>query len=134
VRVWSIRKRKGRSPYQLRLIVGGAPQAESFATFNLADAFRSELVRAMRAGEEFDPVTGRPVSWGREVSWYDHARAYAASRSAGSAPGTRKSRAVVLAAITVALTAGKRGRPDARVLAPGADLVGVRPTRGPAAR
>jgi hypothetical protein len=116
VRVWSIRRRKGKSPFQLRWIVGGEPQAESFLTRALAESFRNELLTAARAGEEFDPVTGRPVAWGREVSWYDHARDYAASRWTRSAPGSRRVRAVSLTAVTVALTAGKRGRPDVTVL------------------
>jgi len=116
VRVWSIRKRKGRSPFQLRWIVGDTPHAESFLTRALADSFRNKLLTAARAGEEFDAVTGQPVAWGREVSWHDHARDFAASRWARSAPGSRRTRAVALAAVTVALTAGKRGRPDVRVL------------------
>lgn len=61
VRLWDIRKNAGkRRPYEVRWVVDGREKSRSFVTKLLAEGFRSELMKALRAGEPFDPNTGLP--------------------------------------------------------------------------
>ena len=113
VRLWAIRKRPDRRlPYQLRWVVAGQEHAESFLTKGLADAFRSELMGAARAGEPFDEVTGLPASRVRDVNWLEHACAYVEMKWPRAAAKSRKSMAEAMTTVTLALLANRRGRPD----------------------
>lgn len=116
VRIWSIRKRNSKSaPFQLRWFVDGNEFPAAFATWALADARRSQLVTAQRAGEPFDTATGLPASEAREAAsptWYDHACAYALMKWPGAAAKHRASIAESLAGATAAFVATEKGKPD----------------------
>ncbi|WEH34481.1 tyrosine-type recombinase/integrase [Streptomyces sp. AM 4-1-1] len=120
VRVWSIRQRKSKkAPYQVRWTVNGQEHQKPFATKTLADARRSALVTAQRAGEAFDMASGLPVSELREAAsptWYEHACAYARMKWPASAAKHRASIAEALAAVTAAFVKTQRGAPDRTVL------------------
>ena len=63
VRVFAIRRRPGRTAFEVRWRVAGRDKSRSFTTRALADSYRAELVRAARQGAGFDPGTGEPESW-----------------------------------------------------------------------
>lgn len=46
----------------VRLVVAGKVFTETFASFALADAFRSDLIQAINRAEQFYVATGFPVS------------------------------------------------------------------------
>jgi hypothetical protein len=81
VRVFAIRRKPGRTAFEVRWQVAGRDRSRSFMTRPLADSYRAELVRATRKGAGFDPVTGEPAAWAAPelvtVTWYQHAVAYA---------------------------------------------------------
>lgn len=116
VRVWSIRKRDRRLPYQVRWAVAGRPFSDSFGTKALAESFRSELISATRAGEPFDKMTGLPDSRARDVGWLDHAMSYVDAKWPRAAAKSRKSTAEALTTVTLALLVIRRGRPEEEVL------------------
>ena len=108
VRVFAIRRRPGRTAFEVRWRVAGRDKSRSFITRALADSYRAELVRAARKGAEFDPVTGEPAAWAAAepvaVSWYRHAVAYAEMKWPYLAPHSRASVADALATGTPLLT------------------------------
>ncbi|MBW5485273.1 tyrosine-type recombinase/integrase [Streptomyces bambusae] len=120
VRIWGIRKRKSKkAPYQLRWIVGGEEQQAPFMTKTLADGRRSQLMKAVRDGEQFDTETGLPVSELRQLSsptWYDHAQAYAYMKWPGAAAKHRVGIAEALATVTAALVTSANGAPHVKTL------------------
>jgi integrase len=118
VRVFAIRRRPGRSTFEVRWRAAGRDRSRSFATRALADSYRAELVRAARQGQAFDPATGQPASWAAPppVTWYQHAVAYAQMKWPHLAPHSRSSVADALATITPLLTTPTTRRPPARVL------------------
>src|SRR4051794_7844168 len=96
-RIWGIRKRDRQKPYQVRWLVAGKLHGETFLTRALAEAFRSELMAAARAGEAFDEATGLPESQTRRnISWYDHAVSYVDTKWPRAAAKSRKSIAEAL--------------------------------------
>lgn len=64
VSIWKVEHlpTKKRNPYRLRWTVGGESFSEVFATFTMADSFRSDLKSAQNRGEPFDLKSGRPES------------------------------------------------------------------------
>ncbi|MEV0141971.1 tyrosine-type recombinase/integrase [Streptomyces globisporus] len=120
VRIWSIRQRASKTaPFQVRWTVNGKVCQEPFATKTLADARRSALVTAQRAGEAFDITTGLPVSELREAtspSWYEHACSYALMKWPASAAKHRASIAESLSAVTASFVSTQRGAPERAVL------------------
>lgn len=116
VRVWAIRKRERRLPYQVRWAVAGRPFSDSYGTKALAESFRSGLISATRSGEPFDTVTGLPESRAREVGWLDHAMSYVDVKWPRAAAKSRKSMAEALTTVTLALVVGRRDRPAEPVL------------------
>ncbi|HUY45987.1 MAG TPA: hypothetical protein VMV92_09715 [Streptosporangiaceae bacterium] len=74
VRIFGIRRRPGRSVFEVRWQVAGHDKTRSFITRALADSYRAELVRAARRGVEFDPATGEPPAWAApepaDITWY----------------------------------------------------------------
>jgi integrase len=116
VRMWAIRKRQRRMPYQVRWSVAGRMFAESFGTKALAESFRSQLISATRSGEPFDEVTGLPESRARDVGWLDHAISYVDVKWPRAAAKSRKSTAEALTTVTLALVVGRRDRPAEPVL------------------
>ncbi|HTQ91991.1 MAG TPA: tyrosine-type recombinase/integrase, partial [Streptosporangiaceae bacterium] len=115
VRVFAIRRRPGRTAFEVRWRVAGRDKSRSFTTRALADSYRAELVRAARQGAGFDPGTGEPESWAAPeavtVTWYRHAIAYAESKWSRLAPHSRASLADALATVTPLLTRETGRRP-----------------------
>lgn len=117
VRVWKVDIYRGSTTttHTVRWAVAGRRQREPFRTAALADAFRSELLRAARRGEAFVVETGWPASMARaerEVTWLVFAREYAAMKWPHLAPNSRRNTARALTTATLALTTTDRGRPD----------------------
>lgn len=117
VRFWSVRKNGGRRrPWEFRWVVAGQEHSLSFLTKALAEGFRSDLVKAAREGESFDPVTGLPERKGDDVTWYAHACAYVDMKWPRAAAKSRKSMAESLTTATMALFGPRRGRPADELL------------------
>jgi hypothetical protein len=121
VRVFAIRRRPGRTAFEVRWRVAGCDRSRSFMTRALADSYRAELVRAARKGAGFDLATGEPAAWAAPelatVTWYQHAVAYAQMKWPHLAPHSRASLADALATVTPLLTTGETcRRPSAGML------------------
>lgn len=120
VDIWSIRQRKGRpKPFELRWRVGKQAHSRSFKLRPQADGRRSELMAALRDGQQFDEETGLPAKEFAALAmptWYDHARAYVLMKWPGAAAKHRASIAESLAVVTPVLVRSGSGRPDSRVL------------------
>lgn len=121
VRIWGIRQRQSKSaPFQLRWRVGAHRHQQPFQSKTQADGRRSELMSALREGQQFDTETGLPASELREKNsptWYEHTCDYVVMKWPGAAGKQRASIAESLAIVTAALTDGrKRGAPSADVL------------------
>ncbi|MFD5564986.1 tyrosine-type recombinase/integrase [Kitasatospora griseola] len=110
---------RGRKPHQLRWRVGERPHSRTFATKTLADGRRSELMTAIKRGEQFDTESGLPAPELRkqtEGTWFEHAVKFAEVKWKGSSAKSRAARADALATITPALVTDHRGAPDKRLL------------------
>ncbi|WP_097934027.1 MULTISPECIES: tyrosine-type recombinase/integrase [unclassified Streptomyces] len=121
VRLYAIEVRRDRpKPFRLRWLVGQRKHSKSYQLKAQADGRRSELMSAVRRGEQFDEETGLPVSEIRaqhgSVTWYEHTRAYIDRKWATAPAKSRKNYADALATITPVLVKSKTGRPDAAVL------------------
>jgi hypothetical protein len=121
VRIYPIRRRKSRRrPFEVRWRVAGRDESKSFITRQLADSYRSELVRAVRQGLEFDPATGEPILWAvpepAAATWLEHTVAYAEMKWPHLAPHSRASVAEALATVAPALTKPTGRRPADRAL------------------
>ncbi|MDG4772829.1 integrase [Solwaraspora sp. WMMD792] len=121
VRVWSTEIYEGKRgrTYWVRWRVAGQPRKEPFKTKALAESYRSELVSAARKGEAFDVESGRPVSMRRQtetMSWYQLACSFADMKWLHVAATTRRTHAEALAALTVLMLSGTKGRPDGPLL------------------
>ncbi|MER6652511.1 site-specific integrase [Streptomyces sp. NPDC000971] len=118
--IWSIRQRKGRpKPWELRWRVGAEGHSKSFTLKPQADGRRSQLMAAMRAGQQFDEETGLPEKELAALAmptWFEHAKAYALMKWPTAAAKHRASIAESLAVVTPVFTTGHGARPDARVL------------------
>lgn len=114
VRIWAIKEIRGRkTTYQVRGRVGPKEFSSNFATFNLADARRGELLATARRGEAFDIELGIPVSKLRAAlpepepepeparTWLEHARDFADLKWWSAAPKSRAAIADALATVTV---------------------------------
>lgn len=103
VAVWSVVKHSRRRSYGVRWKTDGREHSEWYATKALADSFRSDLLRAQRAGEAFEIESGFLVSLARRrnartllevaTSYVDWLWA------SGAPPNTRKGAVTNLAAI-----------------------------------
>lgn len=119
VKIWAIRKRDYRKPYQLRWKVGTRPHSESFLTLGLAESRRAQLITAAREGEPFDIASGLPKSLvikERDISWYEHARRYIEMKWTHSPGSTRRTLAEAMATVTPALVKDTKGMADARTV------------------
>jgi hypothetical protein len=119
VRLWKTEVYEGKrgKTYYVRWGVAGKPRKEPFKSAALAKSFKADLVSAARKGEAFDIATGLPVSMKRatnEMSWYDFACAYVDLKWSGSAATTRRTVAEALTAVTTAMFADDRGKPDGK--------------------
>ncbi|WP_228989811.1 site-specific integrase [Streptomyces sp. DH8] len=121
VRLYAIEVRRDRpKPFRLRWLVGQRKHSKSYQLKAQADGRRSELMSAVRRGEQFDEETGLPVSEIRaqhgSVTWYELTRAYVDRKWATAPAKSRKNYADALATITPALVKSRAGSPDATVL------------------
>ncbi|MFD4477377.1 tyrosine-type recombinase/integrase [Streptomyces sp. NPDC058471] len=119
VKIWAIRKRDYRKPYQLRWKVGLRPHSESFLTLGLAESRRAQLITAAREGEPFDVASGLPkslVTKERDITWYEHARRYIEMKWTHSPGSTRRTLAEAMATVTPALVKDTKGMADARAV------------------
>ncbi|MDI5971873.1 tyrosine-type recombinase/integrase [Streptomyces sp. SL13] len=121
VRIYAIEFRKDRpKPHRVRWLVGTQKHSKSYAIKAQADGRRSELMSALRRGEQFDEELGLPVSEIRaarqRVTWYEHTRAFIDRKWAAAPAKSRKNYADALATITPALLRDVPGRPSAPVL------------------
>jgi integrase len=121
VRVYSIENRRDRpKPYRVRWLVGPQKHSKSYTVRAQADGRRSELMSALRKGEQFDVDTGLPASELRSlhgsVTWYEHTRAYVGVRWDRLPAKSRRNDADALATITAALVKTTTGRPAPRAL------------------
>jgi integrase len=119
VKIWAIRKRDYRKPYQLRWKVGTRPHSESFLTMGLAESRRAQLITAAREGEPFDVDSGLPKSMvdkERDISWYEHARNYIEMKWDDSPGNTRRTLSEAMATVTPAFVKDTKGMPDARTV------------------
>ncbi|MDQ0386009.1 hypothetical protein J2S54_002829 [Streptomyces sp. DSM 42143] len=121
VRVYSIETRRDRpKPYRVRWLVGTQKHSKSYTIKAQADGRRSELMSALRKGDQFDVETGLPASELRvlngSVTWYEHTRAYVDARWDRLPAKSRRNDADALATITPALVKTAAGRPAPRVL------------------
>ncbi|WP_149547647.1 tyrosine-type recombinase/integrase [Streptomyces marokkonensis] len=115
VKVWGVRKRNTKkSSYDVRWTVAGNVFSEQFRTKGLADHYRSKLLRAAHAGEEFDTETGLPdsmVEKAASMTWYTFALKYLAMKWPHAAPNTRNGINEALTAVTMALLDERPGQP-----------------------
>ncbi|MER5298960.1 site-specific integrase [Streptomyces lasiicapitis] len=119
VKIWAIRKREYRKPYQLRWKVATRPHSESFLTLGLAESRRAQLITAAREGEPFDVASGLPKSLvvkERDISWYEHARRYIEMKWTHSPGSTRRTLAEAMATVTPVLVKDTKGMADARAV------------------
>jgi integrase len=119
VKLWSIRKRPGRTTYELRWRTGTGKHTKTYPSKTLADGRRAELLRAVHAGEPFDEETGLPLQELRErnnVTWFVHAREYVRMKWAHSPASTRRTLADAMAAVTPALVKDTRGMADVQTV------------------
>ena len=123
VRFWDIKKvtdtAKGR--WRVRWGVAGRPHCKSFPARQTAEGFLTGLKDAVRDHQPFDLATGLPVTGpehaaGGDLTWYEHARAYAEAKWPHLAPISRRSVAESLTTVTVALVRDRRGAPDPALL------------------
>jgi integrase len=117
VRFWTPARHLDRrsTRWRARWAVDGRERCRSFRTRAYAEAFLTELKTAARDGTPFHPGTGLPVTAGPPappvLTWFDHARSYAAARWPDLAAKSRISTAEALAAVTEALLPDTAGRP-----------------------
>ncbi|RLL68383.1 tyrosine-type recombinase/integrase [Streptomyces sp. Z26] len=121
VRVYALEVRRERpKPYRVRWRVGDRKHGKSYTLKPQADGRRSELMSALRRGEQFDTDLGLPSSELRAmrgaITWYAHSRAFIDRKWDGAPAKSRKNFADALATITPAMVRSETGRPDARVL------------------
>lgn len=118
--VWTIRRRTGRpKPWELRWRVGQQPHSKSFQLKPQADGRRSQLMAALREGQQFDEETGLPAQELAALAmptWYEHAKAYALMKWSGAAGKHRAGIAESLAVVTPVFVRSTAGQPDSRTL------------------
>ena len=119
-RPWKIGKANSKTrPHMVRWVVAGNVLTLTFATFALADGFRSDLIQAMSRGEIFDVATGLPDSMLQATTarrWLDFCTAYVAVRWDGAAAKTRDSITDSLATAAVVMVEDGQDRPGCREL------------------
>ncbi len=121
VRFWDAKKIGDTSTgrWRVRWSVAGREHHRSFRTKALAEAELQRLKDAARAGRPFDPTTGQPIqdrAARLPMSWYDHARGFAARKWPTLAPKSRRSLAEALTVVSVALVGSRRRAPDPPLL------------------
>lgn len=101
--VWNVVKHASRRRYGVRWKTEGREHSEWYATKALAESFRSDLLRAQRAGEAFEIQSGLPVGLARKRNartLLEVATGYVDWMwSNGTPPNTRKGAVTSLATI-----------------------------------
>jgi integrase len=124
-RPWKIGKARSKTkPHMVRWVVAGEVFTETFASFTLADGFRSELIQAINRAEEFDVATGLPIAKLQaqeqakeaDLSWLQFCTDYVAARWHEVAPKTRDSICDSLATATQVMVEARSDRPTPRDL------------------
>jgi integrase len=116
VTIYSIETRKRqKTTYRVRWVVARNRFGESFATKQLAEAYRAILITAAGNGEGFDTETGLPVSMERkrrDVSFYQHAHDFTVSAWSTIAAKSRVSIVETLARAVPVVVRELAGAPD----------------------
>ncbi|MEV0150370.1 MULTISPECIES: tyrosine-type recombinase/integrase [unclassified Nonomuraea] len=114
------RSNRGMPTYVARWRVAGKEKSKSFRTKGLANAFMSDLRQAAKAGEEFDVVTGLPVSMlapqSSGPSFLEFAQTYVLRRWSTSAARTRETDAYALLTLVPVLVSDAPRRPSTEEL------------------
>ena len=107
VQVYSVQNRRGaqrrKLPYVVRYSIDGHHRSRSYRTKAEAERYRSELLKAIHAGDRFDLDTGEPVSWSlplADLGVHQWARRWLAEQWPEWQPRTRASAVEALARFT----------------------------------
>jgi integrase len=107
VQVYSVQNRRGadrrKLPYVVRYSIDGRHRSRSYRTKAEAERYRSELLKAIHAGDRFDLDTGEPASWSlplADLGVHQWARRWLAEQWAEWQPRTRASAVEALARFT----------------------------------
>lgn len=110
VRIWAIApvKKAKKTTYKVRWGVAGRHFSKTYASKQLAESRRGELLMAQRRGEPFDCERGLPESEIRaqlaSVTWYQNAIEFMDTIWPALEPGSRRKMAEALATVTLVLT------------------------------
>ena len=119
VRVWKIEPYKGKkaTTYTVKWVVRGVRfRSRPYTSHAAADAFRAEMLTAVRNGEPFDTETGQPVSWARRDAarnWYDLACEFVDKKWPHSSAHHRRNTAETLMLVTLSLLKTSPQQPKA---------------------
>lgn len=123
VRIWSIKtntsKATKKKSYTVRWIVDGDEKSMTFGGRAQADNFRTDLKKAVGAGESFDPVTGLPESLQPQAggeTWFEFVQKYIGMKWPDSAGNSRTGMLESLVAVTIVLVKHHVGRPEEKEL------------------
>ncbi|MCF6467442.1 site-specific integrase [Nonomuraea sp. MG754425] len=121
VKFWKIKRNASskKPSYVVRWTVDGKECSSTFGGSQLAENFLSDLRQAAKNGEWFDTETGLPQSMLKAKNsrtWLALARAYMKAHWPHLAPTSRSNTMETLVAVTLVLTADRKGRPDTAVL------------------
>ncbi len=107
VQVYSVQNRRGADrrnlPYVVRYSIDGRHRSRSYRTKAEAERYRSELLKAIHAGDRFDLGTGEPASWSlplADLGVHQWARRWLAEQWPEWQPRTRTSAVEALARFT----------------------------------
>ena len=109
VRVWKIELYKGKkaTTYTVKWVVDGQRfRSCPYTSYAAADAFRAELLTAVRRGEPFDTESGQPLSWARRDAarnWYEFTCEFVDKKWAHSSAHHRRNTAETLMLVTLSL-------------------------------
>lgn len=122
-----------KKSYVVRWTVGRKESSKSFAGWALADNFRTDLKKAMKAGELFDVETGMPESMQPQTSGetvFAFAQTYVQAKWTDAAANSRRGIIESIVCVVIELVKHDAGRPDLKCLraalgaflTPGAEL------------
>ncbi len=122
-----------KKSYVVRWAAGGKESSKSFASSALADNFRTDLKKAVNAGELFDTETGLPESLQPKAAGetvFGFAQAYVKAKWPDAAANSRRGIIESVVGVVIALVSHDIGRPDTNhlraalgsFLTPGAEL------------
>lgn len=110
VRVQSLEKRRSHAgkitSFRVCWTISGRLHRRTFHSRAQADAFRSELIAAVRRGEAFRTETGEPSTWQlptQTLNWFEFAERYTAAKWQQASPNYRRGIAEALIDATEAL-------------------------------